>query len=124
MERSGLRILVVDDEPIPRNFAARLLASVGEVVVASDPGEALRCLDLGRIDLVVTDGEMPGMGGAGLIVEVRQRWPDVPCMMVSGNISPERRKWLESCGIPYLEKPYRAQALLEAVQRSLDLPPA
>ena len=67
------RVLVVDDDPIQREFAQMNLASSGvQIVVAASAMEAQRTLASGGCDLVVSDYEMPGMNGLELIAAIRQ----------------------------------------------------
>ncbi|MDF3052101.1 MAG: sensory box histidine kinase/response regulator, partial [Geminicoccaceae bacterium] len=71
-------ILVVADEAIARTFMQRALTQDGfEVILASDGEEALETLRTSRrkIDLIVTDLVMPGMGGHAFAIEVAPLTP-------------------------------------------------
>jgi PAS domain S-box-containing protein len=97
--------LLVDDEELVRMSTADMLAEFGyEVVEAASAAEALAKLDGGlEFDLLVTDHMMPGMNGADLAREVRDRVPGKPVLIVSG--------YAETEGIapdlPRLTKPFR-----------------
>jgi CheY-like chemotaxis protein len=66
------RLLFVDDDPILREFARVNLASANATVdVAADGLEAIQALETGAYDLVLTDLEMPGMDGFGLLAHIR-----------------------------------------------------
>ncbi|HYF54639.1 MAG TPA: response regulator, partial [Salinarimonas sp.] len=67
------RILVVDDDPILREFAvSQLVHPGGEIDVAADGEEAWERLETGpEVDLVLTDLEMPRLGGFGLLDRIR-----------------------------------------------------
>jgi EAL domain-containing protein (putative c-di-GMP-specific phosphodiesterase class I) len=72
-----LIVLVVDDEPQIRGLVARLLASDPrvEVVQAGDGMEALRILERGAVDVVISDEVMPEINGVRLLETIRARWP-------------------------------------------------
>jgi PAS domain S-box-containing protein len=101
--------LLVDDEDLVRVIAADMLADLGyRVIEAGSAEEALQVVQNGeRIDLVVTDHLMPGMSGTDLAEALRQRYPHLPVLVVSG--------YAESEGIaahlPRLAKPFRRDQL-------------
>ena len=81
------RILVVDDELIVRNWIARLLQEEGYAVeIATDGAEALRMAreHLEGFDLIVTDVRMPQMDGWQLGRHLREGWPGMPVLYISG----------------------------------------
>jgi CheY-like chemotaxis protein len=72
-ELSGLRILVVDDEPDARELAATILTQGGAIVVpASSASDALELLTQQPVDVMLSDIGMPGLDGYELIRRVRQ----------------------------------------------------
>ena len=79
-------VLVVDDEPGMRAVATRALGRAGlNVTVAVDGVDALEIIERdGPPDLLLTDLRMPRMGGVELAGIFRERWPDVPVLMMSG----------------------------------------
>lgn len=81
------RILVVDDEPIVRSFIARLLEEQGYTVqVAVDGAEALHIAGADPVgfDLVISDVRMPRVDGWQLGRLMRERWPRLPMLYISG----------------------------------------
>ncbi|UYY59729.1 PAS domain S-box protein [Sphingomonas sp. S2-65] len=114
-EASGL-VLLVDDEPSVRASTAALLADLGYSVKEVESGrDALAYLDAAHADYVVTDHLMPSMTGSELAERVRQRFPAMPVLIVSGyaeldGISPD---------LPRLAKPFR-QDELAASMAALD----
>lgn len=110
-------VLVVDDEPIVRDVFRRWLTRAGYTVIeASSGGEAVvRMTAGGRIDLLITDLTMPGMDGIQLTTHVREWWPRIPVIMVTGYSTYD----VESGPDLVLEKPVRGNELIAAVQRLL-----
>jgi CheY-like chemotaxis protein len=81
---AGVRILVADDDLGIRRTLAELLADEGcEVETAADGAEALAKLEAGRFDAVISDVVMPHMDGYELFTTVKQRFPDLPVLMMT-----------------------------------------
>jgi CheY-like chemotaxis protein len=81
-----LRILAVDDEPAVCTAIKMALEFDGhKVQMANSGGEALALLEQDRFDLVITDFSMPEMKGDALAAAVKQRLPNQPVLMISGN---------------------------------------
>lgn len=79
------RILVVDDEPAVRSVVEQALIRFGhEVTTAVDGFDALKKLSLGRFELVVSDMVMPEMDGVKLIGHIRERYPNMKIIAISG----------------------------------------
>ena len=80
----GAHILVVDDDGGIRRSLTEILEIDGcKVDSASDGEEALEKLAAGRYDAVVTDVVMPKMDGYDLYMAVRERWPELPVLMMT-----------------------------------------
>lgn len=111
--------LIVDDEPVIRDFVGRLLGTEGfRILEAETAQQAFRTVEKmnGSVDLVVTDVSMPGdMDGIDLAHALRNTFPRVPVIVMSGYPSPTaRRPQGDFCFVP---KPFRAEVLLAAVKR-------
>lgn len=80
------RALVVDDEEIVRRSLTRTLTRLGfEVVQAEGGARALALLNDGpAVDVALLDQSMPGMSGTELFFAIRQCWPTLPVLIVSG----------------------------------------
>ena len=87
-DRRRARVLVVDDEPDFRDLVRRTL-SYCTVSEASDGEHALASLEQVVPDLVVTDIRMPQMDGIELAANLRQRYPRMPVLGVSGFVGPD-----------------------------------
>jgi two-component system, response regulator PdtaR len=109
-------VLVVEDHPLVRIGVLEVIVEAGfETLEASSAIEAIQILEARRdIHLVFTDAEVPGtMGGIELAHYIRNRWPPVKLIVVSGNgvIDPQA---LPS-GARFFPKPYRESAIVEAM---------
>lgn len=83
----GIRVLIVDDHPLVREGVANMLAEERgfEVVAqAADGQEALRQVELHQPDVVLMDYQMPGLSGVQATRLIRQRWPKVRVVGLSG----------------------------------------
>jgi two-component system, cell cycle sensor histidine kinase and response regulator CckA len=116
------RILVVDDEPVIRRFAARVLEDEGfQVLEAEDGAEALRVLGerLSDVDAVLSDIVMPKVNGVELLQVLTTIRPSLPVLLMSGYANAQ----LEGMGIAapcaILPKPFAAEQLIEEVRRCL-----
>ncbi|MDT8758547.1 PAS domain-containing protein [Sphingomonas psychrotolerans] len=101
-------VLLVDDEASVRTATSELLRDLGYDVIEVDSARAaLEHLDGHSVDFLVTDHLMPGMQGTDLVRAVRERYPQVKALIVSGyadleSISPD---------LPRLGKPFRQDEL-------------
>ena len=79
-----MRVLVVDDDGgICRTLAEILEADGCRVETAADGARGARALETGRFDVVLTDVVMPKMDGYELYRAVRERWPELPVLMMT-----------------------------------------
>jgi two-component system, cell cycle sensor histidine kinase and response regulator CckA len=118
------RVLVVEDDPDVRAVAHKILARGGlEVRTAEDAETGIRFLEAeeGRIDLVLTDLVLPKMKGRELVDLVRDRWPGLPIIVMSGYAegSPGARKDLP-LEVAFIPKPFTPEALLRGVGEMLE----
>lgn len=80
-----LRVLIVDDEASVRKVMAAVLAQAGlRCETAASGDEALQVLETRPIDAVISDLQMPGMSGMELLMKVRQSYPQMVFLMVTG----------------------------------------
>jgi PAS domain S-box-containing protein len=123
-EPGSERILLVEDEKVVRDLAARILSRRGyEIWEAASGEEALALLKqkAGPPDLLVTDLVMPGIRGTELARRLRARYPTLPILYISGYTDdtipdPEELGPNEK----FLPKPFDARSLPEAVRELLD----
>ena len=115
------RILVIDDEPAIRALLQTLLERGGyDVVTAPDGKKALRSFREAPADLIITDIFMPDMEGLETIRELRNDYPDLQIIAISGGgrTGPESYlKMAEIFGaVRSFTKPVNTDVLLDAVR--------
>lgn len=113
------KLLVVDDSLSVRKALGMLLEDQGyEVTLARDGIEAVRALDGGRFDVLLTDLEMPNMNGLELTAHVRAKSAiaSMPVIMITSRSMDKHRRQALSAGVNvYLTKPYTELELLQQV---------
>jgi two-component system cell cycle sensor histidine kinase/response regulator CckA len=114
-------LLLVEDEAPLRRLAERALVRAGYAVVAAEDAEDALELMAGAAQpaALVSDVSMPGMDGLALARALRQRWPGLPVLLLSGYAASTIGSDLESEGILFVAKPYAPAALLAAVGRAV-----
>ncbi len=107
-------LLLVDDDDDLRESLSLALEVAGYVVHATDSGEsALATLDDVDPDLVLMDGDLPGVSGAFAVCELRRRCPGLPVIGISCD---ERQKTMLDAGaVAFLPKPLEMPDLLEEI---------
>ncbi|MBI5509799.1 MAG: response regulator [Deltaproteobacteria bacterium] len=118
---TGETILVVEDDPMVRRLAQRVLERHGyHVVVAGNGAEALELFATTEFDLLLTDVVMPKMGGTELAAQMRNRWPALGVVYMSGYVGTgiHDHPMLEERA-EFVQKPFTAQSLLGAIRRLL-----
>ena len=118
------RILLVEDQDQVRDVVAQMLESYGYEVLSAACGEAAlqkSTTEKGPIHLLLTDLVMPGMSGRELSEHLAVLRPATRCLFMSGYTDDAvvRNKVLDS-GIPFIHKPFTADALHRAVRKVLD----
>lgn len=125
-ESNPPRILLVDDEEmVITSIRAYLsLETDYEILAHTKPEEALRRLDDGPIDVIVTDYLMPRVTGLQLLAEAKKKQPEAARVLLTGHADKQSAiEAINEVGLyQYLEKPWdNAQLLLvinSAVERT------
>jgi CheY-like chemotaxis protein len=121
-DKSGVRVLLVDDEPMVRDVLTFGLEDAGfAVLTAASGAEAIALLDAGApVDVLVTDYAMSAMDGLALIRQARSTRPDLPCLVLTGyvqGISSDAEQTAAAIGV--LRKPISARKLASSIQAAL-----
>jgi CheY-like chemotaxis protein len=121
---NGEAILVVEDEQVVRSLVLRILEAYGYRVYQAPTGvAALEFLSKPgtEVDLVVSDIVMPRMSGRELGEKLKERFPGLPILFMSGYSGNEiKQRGLIEDDAPFLQKPITPDALAIAVRTELD----
>jgi two-component system chemotaxis response regulator CheY len=124
---ASAHLLLVDDSPTMRLYLRHMIQKLFptfSITEAEDGKTALRCLTTARVDLIVTDLQMPGMDGQSL-VQVLRRNPILrkkPILVVSAALDGQMRQDLAGLGnegLACLSKPVDADGLQGAILQLL-----
>lgn len=117
------RILIIDDSAVFRKIVSVQLKNAHfELIEAVDGKDALEKLKTNKVDLIVSDMNMPNMDGLTFIKSVKAN-PDLkftPIIMLTTESQDEKKKQgLEAGARAWLTKPFSPEALLETIQKIL-----
>jgi CheY-like chemotaxis protein len=105
--------LVVDDEPFVRGYISTILQREQfRTLEAEDGAQALQIVQElgGGVDLIVSDIQMPNGNGLSFVQVIKQSFPTVPIILISGNTHPDPDSNFE-----FVKKPFLPAALMSAV---------
>ena len=126
MSVNGKSILVIDDDAAMLRALNKVLMSEGAIVgSASWAGEALDHLTARKkhFDLVITDLQMPILGGRTILGAMATALPDVPVIVITAFGNPEVKvQCLRAGAAAFLEKPLDTAQLLDAIDHALSQP--
>ena len=120
----GSRMLIVDDEPQViegLRFVMRRQRASWEVVFAEDGASALARCEERPFDVVVSDMRMPGMDGAQLLRQIRERHPDTIRILLSAYAEQEALMRAVPVAHQYLAKPCGVRELQGCIDRIRNL---
>lgn len=118
--RRSETVLLAEDNDATREAVTEVLTGLGyQVVVARTGREALALFEQhgANINLLLADIVMPEIGGVELYQRVRQKWPEMPCILMSGQaLEREQQRRLEEDTVYWIQKPFTIDALVESLQ--------
>lgn len=116
-------VLIVDDDVRTLESLERTLADDFDVRIAADFGAAERILKTEWVQVILCDQRMPEMTGVEFLAQVRERWPEVVRMILSGYTDPgEILAAINDAGIyQYVTKPWDAAQLVLAIRNATEL---
>ena len=117
--KSRARVLVVDDEQLMRRLVRTILVREG-YSVATAPGadEALEKLKKTRFDIVITDLQMPGSHGFALVRNIKENWPAVGVIVMTGFGDADTADQARRNGADeYVTKPFNEREIQVIVER-------
>jgi YesN/AraC family two-component response regulator len=109
-------LFVEDEEDLLEIIGDTLTKLDANFKTAKNGQEALDIVSKNKIDIVVTDINMPVMNGLELIENLREKYPDIPVIIMSAHTETEYIKKAESLGVKeYLIKPFDFIKFIELV---------
>lgn len=117
----GLRVLLAEDSAINQEVLKRQLKALGcSVVVRGDGVGALKAWDDNKFDVLLTDVNMPGIGGPELISRLRHEGMQKPIICVTANAQQHLGRAAEYSGVDaWLVKPIALRTLQACLQRTV-----
>jgi len=124
MENDGKKtILIVDDTKPIRILLLKRLEKHYDCLLSSEPYEALKLFDKysDKIDLIISDYEMPKLNGYQFLKRIEARKKTVPVIMVSGTLDKSRIQKLISLGVrKFMAKPVNINRLTHEINSILE----
>lgn len=122
-------VMIVDDSPVMRKFMRRVIDLTGmgadDYQEAANGFEALELLRRRRVDLILTDINMPLMDGEQFMqnLETDSELRRIPVLVVSTDASENRVRRMMALGARgYVTKPFLPESLREELERVLEVP--
>ena len=117
-----MTILILDDEPVIRDVLRTVLGKAGFASVEADSAAAgLDRLSRESIDLLLLDLMLPDRPGLEVLSEVRQRWPELPVVVITAYSSVESAIAAMRLGAyHYLPKPFRNDEVVHVARQALE----
>lgn len=119
---ADISALIVDDSSVMRKIVERALRqaglALGEVLEASNGIEALGLLARKRVDLILSDINMPNMDGLEFLRQLRDQnlAPDVPVVMITTESSEEHVRNAIAAGAQgYIRKPFTSEQVKDRI---------
>jgi DNA-binding NarL/FixJ family response regulator len=116
------RVLLADDEELFCRAAAELIRQAGYLCDwVHDAAEAVRAVERGRYDVVVADINMDGNHELELVREIRERFADLPVIIVTAHPSvPTAIQALRLSAVDYIQKPVNFDELIERMDEAIE----
>jgi CheY-like chemotaxis protein len=121
-EMSTQRVMFVDDDEGVRISWDRYLTSIGLDVSTAETAEtAIAQLEREEVDVVVSDLRMPGMDGLDFLRVVKERWPRIQLILLTGYGNPDVEGAVHDLGgSGYLSKPIDPEMMAETIQEAFE----
>jgi len=107
-------VMIVDDSKLARIVVGKAVAALQpgwERVEAGTADDALKLFEVGRVDLVILDYNMPGRSGLDLAEELRGRFPKMPIALATANVQDEIIARARAAGVTFVPKPVNEEGL-------------
>ncbi len=118
-------VMTVDNSASMRQIVVFTLRNAGYQVIEADDGiQALNIAKNNKVDVVVTDLNIPGMDGINLIKQLRQlpSYKSTPMLMLSAETTAEKQQESKLAGATsWLVKPFNPEHLFATIKKALQL---
>lgn len=116
-------ILLVDDDSSIRWVLSKALSNAGFKVIAADNGyDALKIIDKETPKVLITDVQMPGMSGLELLETSKNRYPNLPVIIITANTDTQMAIQSHQTGaFDFLPKPFDLNQAVSICQKALAL---
>ncbi|MDZ7385341.1 MAG: sigma-54 dependent transcriptional regulator [candidate division KSB1 bacterium] len=119
--KARIRVLTVEDDPLMRESIITALQGKFSVSGVESGEKALKYMERERWDILLIDIGLPGMDGFALLEKVRDKYEDVPCIMITGFGQPENVVRAMRLGAyDYLTKPISRDNLFHTVEKAAE----
>jgi CheY-like chemotaxis protein len=122
----NIRIMIVDDDRVSRELAARVLQRAGYIVhIAEDGQSALELLQKNDFDLILMDLDMPRMDGFESTAQIRgnRELAELPIIALTANVHMDNADKCRQAGMSdYVTKPFQIDKLLKTLEQYLPRP--
>lgn len=117
---TGKTVLLIDDSKVSRMFAREYILEcqpTWHVLEAASGEEGLALLAGRRVDIVILDVNMPGIGGMATAAQMRGRSPALPICILTANIQEATRERARGLDVDFAEKPVTRERILHILAR-------
>jgi len=115
-----MRLMLVDDEERFLQTTSKMIRKKGYDVITAASGEAcLEKLETEMVHVVIMDVKMPGMDGVETLKRIKQRYPRIEVIMLTGHATADSAvEGLKSGATDYLQKPTSVEDLLAKAEQA------
>lgn len=122
-QKSHESILIVDDDVDLLSVLNDIISEEYNVYTAEGAKLGLEILKQKRIDCILTDFKMPEINGLQFIEKIKQFYPHIPVILITGNgQDPQVKSALMHGVFDYLDKPFQPEVLLNRIKHSMLMP--
>jgi DNA-binding NtrC family response regulator len=116
-----VKTLVVDDDPIVLDSCRRVFEAEGfEAYLVPNAEKALEAMETNNFTILLIDVKMPEQDGIYLMRKVKEKWPMVPIVVMSGYPTPETiADGFRLGAAKFIAKPFTPDELLDTVRQVL-----
>ncbi len=118
------KVLIVDDDSVTRGLLSRVLkphAKEFEVLTAVNGKDAIEVINKEKVNLIITDLQMPEMDGFDLILHINKKHPEIPVFVMTAFGDSEIKAKITAIGaLKYFEKPLNIDIITECIFEELD----